>query len=233
MGGTIDQNVDDIVIRGVVEWQVCKGGEVHSNGSGCQFVVFDGFEPLDVFGPFEVFVNTDDARIRLFSLDGPGVKVGEGGVRVEAMGPEEVDPKGVLLIHGGSGMRALVGNDCWIGQLASLATRSPQVMTVCTGSALLAATGVLDGRRATSNDLAFDWVASTGERVDWIRDARWVVDGRFRTSSGISAGIDMALAFVEDTCGSETADKASMQMEYIRNRDSGYDPFARKRVLHS
>ena len=90
----------------------------------------------------------------------------------------------------------------------------------------MAAAGVLDGRRATSNDLAFDWVVGTEKRVNWVKDARWVVDGKFRTSSGISAGIDMALAFVEDTCGPEAADRASMQMEYIRNRDSGYDPFA-------
>ena len=71
MSGTIDQNVDDIVIRGVVEWQVCRGGEVHSNGSGCQYVVLDGFEPLDVFGPFEVFDNTDDARVRLSPWTAP------------------------------------------------------------------------------------------------------------------------------------------------------------------
>ena len=195
-------------------------------GLDVNIVVFDGFEPLDVFGPFEVFINTDGARVRLFSLDGPGMKVGEGGVRVETVGPEDINSQGVLLIPGGSGTRTLVGDDQWIRQLASLAARSPQVMTVCTGSALLAAAGVLDGRRATSNDLAFDWVVSTGERVDWIKDARWVVDGKFRTSSGISAGIDMALAFVEEACGSEAAEQASRQMEYIRNRDSGYDPFA-------
>ena len=80
-------------------------------GLDINIVVFDGFEPLDVFGPFEVFINSDGARTRLFSLDGPGVKVGEGGVRVDAVGPEEIDPKGVLLISGGSGTRTLVGND--------------------------------------------------------------------------------------------------------------------------
>lgn len=195
-------------------------------GLDINIVVFDGFEPLDVFGPFEVFINTDGARVRLFSLVGSSVIVGGGGVRVEAVGSKEIDPRGVLLIPGGIGTRTLVKNDQWIRQLADLAARSPQVMSVCTGSALLAAAGVLDGRRATSNDLAFDWVVSTGERVDWIKDARWVVDGKFRTSSGISAGIDMALAFVEDTCGPEAANNASMQMEYIRSRDSGYDPFA-------
>lgn len=161
-------------------------------------VVFDGFEPLDVFGPFEVFIDTDGVGVRIFSLDGPGVKFSEGGAGVEALGPEEIDPKGVLLINGGSGTRVLVDDDRWMAKLRSLAAQSSKVLSVC-----------------------------TGERVDWIKEARWVVDGKFRTSSGISAGIDMALDYVEDTCGPEAADKASTQMEYIRNRESGYDPFAR------
>lgn len=193
-------------------------------------VVFDGFEPLDVFGPFDVFTHTDAVGVRIFSLDGPGATVSEGGARVEALGPEEIDPRGVLLIPGGSGTRALVGDGHWLSSLRRLAAQSSQVLTVCTGSALLAAAGALDGRRATSNDLAFDWVVGTGERVDWIKEARWVVDGKFRTSSGISAGIDMALDYVEDTCGPEAADKVSAQMEYIRNRESGYDPFARRKA---
>ncbi|WP_367270898.1 DJ-1/PfpI family protein [uncultured Bifidobacterium sp.] len=193
-------------------------------------VVFDGFEPLDVFGPFDVFTHTDAVGVRIFSLDGPGATVSEGGARVEALGPEEIDPRGVLLIPGGSGTRALVGDGRWLSSLRRLAAQSSQVLTVCTGSALLAAAGALDGRRATSNDLAFDWVVGTGERVDWIKEARWVVDGQFRTSSGISAGIDMALDYVEDTCGPEAADKVSAQMEYIRNRESGYDPFARRKA---
>ncbi|MGL4940775.1 DJ-1/PfpI family protein [uncultured Bifidobacterium sp.] len=193
-------------------------------------VVFDGFEPLDVFGPFDVFTHTDAVGVRIFSLDGPGATVSEGGARVEALGPEEIDPRGVLLIPGGSGTRALVGDGRWLSSLRRLAAQSSQVLTVCTGSALLAAAGALDGRRATSNDLAFDWVVGTGERVDWIKEARWVVDGKFRTSSGISAGIDMALDYVEDTCGPEAADKVSAQMEYIRNRESGYDPFARRKA---
>lgn len=193
-------------------------------------VVFDGFEPLDVFGPFDVFTHTDAVVVRIFSLDGPGATVSEGGARVEALGPEEIDPRGVLLIPGGSGTRALVGDGRRLSSLRRLAAQSSQVLTVCTGSALLAAAGALDGRRATSNDLAFDWVVGTGERVDWIKEARWVVDGKFRTSSGISAGIDMALDYVEDTCGPVAADKVSTQMEYIRNRESGYDPFARTKA---
>ncbi len=190
-------------------------------------VVFDGFEPLDVSGPFEVFINTDGAGVRIFSLDAPGVKVGEGGVRVEALGPERIDPKGVLLMPGGPGARDLVDDDRRLDKLRSLVAQSSQVLTVSTGSALLAAACFLDGRRATPNDPAFDWVVSTAERVDWVEGARWVVDGKSRTSSGISAGIDMTLDYVEDTCGPEVADQASTRMGYIRNLESGYDPFAK------
>lgn len=64
-------------------------------------VVFDGFEPLDVFGPFEVFINTDGARVRIFSLDGPGVKVSEGGARVEAWDQRRSIPGGFCLYRAG------------------------------------------------------------------------------------------------------------------------------------
>lgn len=63
-------------------------------GLDINIVAFDGFGPLDVFGPFEVFINTDGARVGLFSLVGPSVIVGGGCVRVEAVGSEEIDPRG-------------------------------------------------------------------------------------------------------------------------------------------
>nr|WP_273400191.1 DJ-1/PfpI family protein [Bifidobacterium indicum] len=189
-------------------------------------LLFEEFEPLDVFGPFEVFFNTPDARTRLFCLDGPQVVCGAGHVPVSAVGPNEIDHHGVLLIPGGDGTRPLSKDRQWLDRLRELSSEAAQVLTVCTGSALLAATGLLDGRRATSNDLAFDWVTSVSDRVTWIRDARWTVDGNFRTSSGISAGIDMALSFIEDIVGPDAADRATTEMEYVRNRDSNFDPFS-------
>ena len=151
---------------------------------------------------------------------------GAGHVPVSAVGPNEIDHRGVLLIPGGDGTRPLSKDRQWLDRLGELASEASQVLTVCTGSALLAATGLLDGCRATSNDLAFDWVTSVSERVTWIRDARWIVDGNFRTSSGISAGIDMALSFVEDMVGPDAADRATTEMEYIRNQDSNFDTFS-------
>ena len=190
-------------------------------------LLFEEFEPLDVFGPFEVFFNTPSVRTRLFCLDGPQVVCGAGHVPVSAIGPNEIDHRGVLLIPGGDGTRPLSKDRQWLDRLRDLSCEASHVLTVCTGSALLAATGLLDGRRATSNDLAFDWVTSVSDRVTWIRDARWTVDGNFRTSSGISAGIDMALSFIEDMVGPDAADRATAEMEYVRNQDSNFDPFSR------
>lgn len=65
-----------------------------------------------------------------------------------------------------------------------------------------------------------------GPEVNWIRRARWVTDGNIWTSSGISAGIDMAYAFVEDQYGAKVADDIARVQEYVRNRDPTNDPFA-------
>ena len=98
--------------------------------------------------------------------------------------------------------------------------------TVCTGSALLARTGLLDHRPATSNKLAWDWVVQQGPQVQWVRQARWVDDGDILTSSGVSAGIDMALSLIARLHGREMALTSARNMEYIWNEDAENDPFA-------
>jgi len=97
---------------------------------------------------------------------------------------------------------------------------------VCTGSALLARTGVMDGRPATSNKVAWDWVVKQGPRVRWQRKARWVDDGDLVTSSGVSAGIDMALSVVARLHGTDMARQAARFMEYVWHESAEDDPFA-------
>ena len=113
----------------------------------------------------------------------------------------------------------------FLAGLKDLADSAANVLSICTGSALLAAAGVLVNVKATSNKYAFEWVTSTGDAV-WIRKARWVHDGRFYTSSGVSAGIDMALGFVADHYGLDAAKANAQKAEYIWNEDSEVDPFA-------
>jgi transcriptional regulator GlxA family with amidase domain len=94
------------------------------------------------------------------------------------------------------------------------------------GAGLLARAGLLDGLRATTNKWAFEWPRSQGPRVNWIRQARWVEDGRFFTSSGVSAGIDMALAVIGRRYSRETAEAIALAIEYEWHRDPDWDPFA-------
>ena len=114
----------------------------------------------------------------------------------------------------------------FIEQLRFFSEKASYVLTVCTGSALLAKTNLLNGKKATSNKRAFDWARSNGAEVNWVKKARWVQDGKFYTSSGVSAGIDMTLGFVRDMHGLENSRAIASVMEYIWNSDMDNDPFA-------
>ena len=101
-----------------------------------------------------------------------------------------------------------------IDKIREVCLLSQFVFTVCTGSALLAKTGLLDGRNATTNKKAFDWVTTQGQNVNWIRKARWTKDEKYYTSAGVSAGMDMTLGFLSDIHGIEFARKAAFEIEY-------------------
>ena len=110
--------------------------------------------------------------------------------------------------------------------LRSQAENARYVTSVCTGSALLARAGLLDGRRATTNKAAFDWVTSQSDEVDWQKQARWVKDERFFTSSGVSAGMDMALALIAEITDLDTAIQVAIWSEYEWHQNPDWDPFA-------
>ncbi len=114
----------------------------------------------------------------------------------------------------------------FIDQLSVIARKSAWILTVCTGSALLARTDLLNGHKATSNKRALDWVVSLNSKVHWVERARWVVDDHIYSSSGVSAGMDMVLGFISDIHSRETAEDICRRIEYIWNTDSAYDPFA-------
>ena len=100
-------------------------------------------------------------------------------------------------------------------------------MSVCSGSAILAKAGVLDGRRATSNKQFFALATAQSHKVKWAEKARWVEDGPFVTSSGVSAGTDMALAVIARIYGEAKARELSELTEYERQTDADRDPFHR------
>jgi putative intracellular protease/amidase len=165
-------------------------------------VLFDGFTVLDVSGPVHAFArcrvqHAHGTRQPLFELCSMGeragaVKPGEGPPSYAEYGFADAPDYDILLIPGGFGTRTAVNDGTFLKHLAEASRRTTITTTVCTGSALLARTGLLDNRPATSNKIAWDWVVQQGPRVKWMRKARWVDDGNIVTSSGVSAGIDMA-----------------------------------------
>lgn len=191
-------------------------------------LLFDGFELLDVFGPLEMFgMRDEDFAIRLVSEGAREVASSQGPRSVIDDTFADQGRYDMLLVPGGMGTRREVGNENLLRWLIEAAAHAEWVTSVCTGSALLAKAGILDGRRATSNKNAFDWVMSQGPNVLWQKRARWVEDGKFVTSSGVSAGMDMALAVIARLCGIESAHQVARYAEYRWHEDSTDDPFAR------
>lgn len=189
-------------------------------------ILFDRFEILDAFGPAEMFASLPaEMRVECYSEEGGTVRSTQN-VKVATKPFSEIPPGTTVLIPGGIGARSLVPDSAFIEQLKVISEQAEFVLTVCTGSLLLAKTGLLDGKKATSNKMAFAMVESTVPTVYWQKQARWVVDGTFYTSSGVSAGMDMAIGFISDQYGSDKADKVLQYTEYVWNEDSSEDPFA-------
>ena len=189
-------------------------------------ILFDDFETLDVFGPVEIIGKMPKIYdLGYYSMNG-GNALSSHQVSVNTKPFIDIDTSGILLIPGGMGTRSLVNDIDFIDYIKVLSQEALYVLTVCTGSALLAKTGLLNGRNATSNKLAFNWVCENGTDINWIKKARWVSDGKYYTSSGVSAGMDMTLGFISDIHGEKTALDISNLIEYIWNKDKDDDPFA-------
>ncbi len=187
-------------------------------------LLFNDFETLDVFGPVEILARIPDHDLNYYSIDGGIVKSAQN-TEIMTDPINKADKTGVLIIPGGKGTRRYVLDDMFINTIKYYAQNSKYCLTICTGSALLAKTGLLDNKRATSNKKAFEWVKTTSAKTEWINNARWIVDGKYYTSSGVSAGMDMALGFIGDIYGIERSEQIANDIEYIWNRNDSMDYF--------
>ncbi|MCG8490301.1 MAG: DJ-1/PfpI family protein [Sneathiellales bacterium] len=191
-------------------------------------VLFPGFELLDVFGPLEMFgINPEAFSITLVAETVGAVASNQGPKSWVETRLEDRDDYDMILVPGGRGTRTQVGNEPLLNWLKSASEKAEITTSVCTGAGLLAKAGLLDGRKATTNKISFDWVQSQSDQVHWVKEARWVEDGAFWTSSGVSAGIDMSLALIEHLVSEEVATQTALYSEYERHADAGWDPFAK------
>lgn len=188
-------------------------------------ILFNNFETLDIFGPIEILGQIKDYQIQYYSEAG-GVITNAQNLKVVTEPISSADESGILVIPGGMGTRELINNTSFLNKLKSIAEKSIYCLSICTGSAVLARCGVLKNKKATSNKQALEWVKSVSDQVNWVEKARWVADGKYYTSSGISAGIDMTLGFISDRFGKDKAIKIANDIEYIWNDDCTNDIFA-------
>ncbi|MGS0693065.1 DJ-1/PfpI family protein [Shewanella sp. 0m-4] len=188
-------------------------------------LVFDDYETLDLHGPVEMLGHMPNTEIKLVATT-EIVKSYQGPrVVADCLTTESYDCD-LLLIPGGLGTRTLVSDTALRQWLIKQIDRSQNVFTVCTGTALLAMTSVLNGRKATTNKMAFQWVTSLNDNPQWQPKARWVFDGKFLTSSGVSAGTDAALFWVKHLHGEQEAKRIQTLTEYNWIEDPNNDPYA-------
>lgn len=191
-------------------------------------VLFEKFELLDVFGPLEMFgMLPEHFNIQLVAEHSGPVASAQGPKSVIDHTFDDVRLYDILLIPGGQGTRREIDNPVMLDWLRDQAQSAEWITSVCTGSAVLAKAGLLNGLRATSNKLNFKWVTTQGPDTEWVKAARWVEDGNVMTSSGVSAGMDMALALIEHTHGREVAQQVAVWAEYEWHTDADRDPFAK------
>ena len=189
-------------------------------------VFYEGFELLDVYGPLEMFGSVGpELRIVTVAQQAGPVSSFQGPKSLAEFGFADCPPLDLVLLPGGFGTVAQLENDALLDFLRERSQDARATLSVCSGSALLAKAGLLDGLRATSNKQFFSLATAQGEKVDWVTEARWVDAGRFVTSSGVSAGMDMALAVIERLFGSERAEQIAVLTEYEWHRDPSWDPF--------
>jgi transcriptional regulator GlxA family with amidase domain len=199
-------------------------------------VGFPGIQPLDAVGPFEVFSGANRAAralgragrydVMLASTGGQPIR-SESGLALctdPLPGPEvRID---TLVLPGGGGTRAERYDAAMLSFIRAAAPRARRVATVCTGTFLAAEAGILDGRRVTTHWAAADQLRADYPALTVDPDPIYIKDGKFWTSAGVTAGIDLALALVQEDLGTEVAQSVARWLVMFLHRPGGQTQFA-------
>jgi transcriptional regulator GlxA family with amidase domain len=183
-------------------------------------VIFDDVEVLDFCGPFEVFSVTNELNNNeMFNVytvaSGMRTIRAKNGLKVQPDHDYSSAPAAdLLLIPGGAGTRKLMHDDRTISWIKTVAAGTELVLSVCTGSLVLAATGLLDGLKATTHHEIIPLLREVAPKTEVLPTRRFIDNGSVVVSAGISAGIDMCLYVVARLHGEEVAGRTARYMEY-------------------
>ena len=203
------------------------------------FVAYDGVQPLDIVGPHEVFAAANavlDAQdradprydLRVVAAQA-GAVVGESGLRLDAPASlRSLDRAAIdtLVIPGGTGSRRAAADRRLTGWVARASARSRRTVSVCSGTFIVAAAGLTDGRRVTTHWARAGQLAARHPDTVVDADPIYVRDGDLWTSAGVTAGIDLALALVEDDVGADVAQTVARWLVVFLRRPGGQTQFA-------
>lgn len=189
-------------------------------------VIISGPPPvqiLDVTGPLEVFASVPDYRVEVVASDGSDQLLTHRGLRLGGAVPRDSvsGPIDTLVIAGGPGAESGAYDEAYVRWIADAAGRSRRVASICTGAFLLAAAGLLDGKRAVTHWNFCDRLAQEFPKVQVLPNPIFLKDGSIYTSAGITAGIDLCLALVEEDHGHQTALRVARQMVMFLVRPGG------------
>ena len=195
-------------------------------------IAFPDVQALDVVGPLEVFAMADRHQpdpayaTSIVSASGRTITTSSGLSLTTDRAASHRGPIDTLVVAGGPGTRGAMADDDLIGWLRQAADRARRVTSVCSGAFLLAQAGLLDGRRATTHWSACDALARSFPAVEVDADRIYVRDGNVWTSAGVTAGMDLALAMVEQDHGGELALAVARQLVVFAQRPGGQSQFS-------
>jgi len=188
-------------------------------------LIFDEAEVLDVAGPFEVFSvagrrhGLEPFRVSLVAERPGGIALRNGFVVTPHFTLQNAPAPALLVLPGGYGTRRELGNPALIQWIRQQASASELVLSVCTGSLLLAKAGLLDGLEVTTHHLAVPELRALAPKAVIRERERFLDNGKVIVSAGVSAGIDMSLHVVERLCGTVVAEETAAYMEYHWDRN--------------
>jgi transcriptional regulator GlxA family with amidase domain len=196
-------------------------------------VIFPGFQGLDLTGPMEVFSAANRGmpdpayRIQVAALAAGPVETSSGlAVHAHHSLADVRRPIDTLVVVGGDGTEAAVLDPAFVAQVARIAPLARRVASVCSGAFVLAQAGLLDGRRATTHWTVCDLLAHSFPGITVDADPIFVRDGNVYTSAGVTAGMDLALALVEDDLGRDLALSVARHLVLFLRRPANQSQFS-------